>query len=107
MISFPESDSRSIAPNDPSRFLQAAIRIDQFRAHQSRVLPLIEDAEESRQPTLGDLRVIVQKEKVIAASTCGRSVATVKEPDVGVVSENVDPLHLTQAAGGPGRGIVI
>src|SRR5436190_10296168 len=107
MITLPEIDSRSVSPHDPARFLQAAIGINQFRTDQSRVGPLIEDTKERRQPVFGNLGIIVEEEKVLAPSTGGGGIATVEEPEVRVVGKNTNPFHLTQAMGGPGRGIVI
>jgi len=73
---------RGVAPQDPARFLQASVRVQQHRAGHAGVGVLREHVEQCIQPASHRLGVVVEEADVLAARELQRLVAGAQEPQV-------------------------
>ena len=83
-----------IAPHDPARFLQAAVRKDQLRPHHPGGGPAAKRLQQFLQPAATGLGVVVEQNQKLAAGQIRSAVAGLVKTQRPVVANAATPLHV-------------
>ena len=78
----PERVARAVLPHDRAGFLQAAVRKEQSRADRPDALVAARRVQQPLQPAGLRLRVVVEKDEIVALGVAGRKVVPRAEPQI-------------------------